>query len=1075
MLQTDLTNRPEDHLQRAQATITTRSFIMQAPAGSGKTEILTQRYLRLLNQVNEPEQIIALTFTKKAAHEMRDRILAALTQAAQNTSATSAHHATTLGYAHAAIARDHQRSWKILQQPSRLRVITIDALCHALMHAMPDTGWHATNISDQPQRLYAEAAHACLKFARETTQVQPLLQILLEHLDNRQDKILTLFCDLLAQREQWLPGLYQAQTQTKTAVEAALVKIERHELDRFQQSVPAVLAAELVHLARQLALIENNPVGARHPLSNWHDFSDLDKECAGAACALLLTTQNTLRKSFDHHVGLKRDTCAADVYTKIKNDSKRLLAELGDYPHILEALIRIKNLPAPKYDPAQWQTLNALFGLLPLLVAHLNLVMHAHNAVDFTAIAQNADSALGDALSPTELALRLDYGIQHLLVDEFQDTSVQQFQLIEKLVAGWESGDGRTLFLVGDPMQSIYRFRSAEVGLFLRARLHGMGPVNLQALTLSCNFRSTAPLVDWINAQFKPMFPVLDDMESGAVSYHPCTSKDASDDKSDCVHAIHTENSLAQAHVLVNTVQAELKDHPQDTLAILVRTRRQLQHILRLFRDQNIPVQGIDIDLLANLAHLRDVWSLTQVLLTPANRLAGLEFLRSPWCGFTLNDLEIFANINPHTSIFSALSQAETLANLSEECRVRARYIHSVISNAWAERHQQGLVKWILDTLEKLHINKILNYEEQEELEQYWNLLETFEKDGLLCDLALFKQSFNRLYSKKVTRSRIHIMTIHKAKGLEFDCVMLPGLSANAARSDTPLLRWLKLPSEHEELVLISPIKAADQDKNPLYDYLAKLDTEKNKYEAQRLLYVAVTRAKKRLYLFDDQYKAKKGSFRDNLRSVDFQTTDCQAAILVGASALPTMTRLPVSFYSKVPHTNPISFQNTQQHFNSSTPRLLGVVAHELLQWICTYHPKELLDVPWQLAIDQLSIFGLDQLTIQDRMEHLKTMIATLFQTPLGQWIMQPHTNERNEYALQVTFNEEIVTRIIDRTFEAGGKQWIIDFKTGAVQESKHLAQVNSYADLMRNICSLPIHCGLYYLDTGLWITWVAE
>jgi ATP-dependent exoDNAse (exonuclease V) beta subunit len=95
---------------------------------------------------------------------------------------------------------------------------------------------------------------------------------------------------------------------------------------------------------------------------------------------------------------------------------------------------------------------------------------------------------LSDAGLPTDLALRTGLALRHILVDEFQDTSLSQFDLVESLTAGWDEGDGRTLFVVGDPMQSIYQFREAEVGLFLRARDHGVGSVRLKPLRLTRTF-----------------------------------------------------------------------------------------------------------------------------------------------------------------------------------------------------------------------------------------------------------------------------------------------------------------------------------------------------------------------------------------------------------------------------------------------------------------------------------------------------------------------------------------------------------------------------------------------------------
>src|SRR5690606_1078011 len=110
----------------------------------------------------------------------------------------------------------------------------------------------------------------------------------------------------------------------------------------------------------------------------------------------------------------------------------------------------LRHLPALAFSDSQWRLLEALAQLLPRLVAELSVVFQAHHACDFTEISLAAQRALGDEDDPSDLSLRLDYQIRHILVDEFQDTSSLQFDLLKKLVAGWQPGDGRTLFLVGD-------------------------------------------------------------------------------------------------------------------------------------------------------------------------------------------------------------------------------------------------------------------------------------------------------------------------------------------------------------------------------------------------------------------------------------------------------------------------------------------------------------------------------------------------------------------------------------------------------------------------------------------------
>ena len=1063
-----------DSQQRAKATDPYNSYIVQAPAGSGKTEILTQRYLRLLSGVTAPEQIIALTFTRKAANEMRERILKALQLAANNTPATSSHQQQTLTFASDALARDKTLNWQLLQQPGRLRIITIDSLCQTLTHAIPlqDKQIPYAQICDKPQSHYMAAARACLTYAIENTTYHSCIKTLLRHVDNRQDNLLSLLSSLLANRDQWLHLLYQAKEQNKQTYEQALSWIEQHELMRLQQSIPEDYAKELTLLVRRLINIQTYPDS---PLQHWEDFNQINRQIVTHLAAILLTSQDTLRKALDHHVGLKRGECSNEDYDYLKTNSKTLFGQLAELPDFLAALIRVKNLPAPQYSSDQWDVLQALLTLLPVLAAHLHVIFSEHNEVDFTAISEQALRALGDDEYPTDLALYLDNSIHHLLVDEFQDTSIQQFQLLSKLVISWQPNDGKTLFVVGDPMQSIYRFRSAEVGLFLRAQQQGIGPIKLIPLELDCNFRSTATIVNWVNHQFKSIFPQKDDIESGAISFHPSVHVKPADEQS-FVKSFQYENRAQEAAAIVKCISTELALYPTDEIAILVRSRKQLSDIVQCLREHKIAFQGIEIDALAQLPHLRDIWSLTQALLMPSNRLTWLAMLRSPWCGLSLSDLLHIAQFSKNESIYFALSKLEEIPEISDEGRLRAYFIFTVFQQAFACRHQQPLIAWISAVLKQLHLEKLLEPSEQDDIEQFWLLLERFEKHGQIEDITQFNHEFNKLYSQRVVPSRLKIMTIHKSKGLEFDCVILPGLSTRPPGLDTPLLRWLKLPSQdHEELLLLSPMKAAHHEECLLYNYLGQLDAQKNSYELQRLLYVAATRAKKRLYLFDNSEKSAQGTFRSLLQQQEFTIEEQEISSKETVNKLPPLYRLPKAFYQPMG-----SFQDNRNNEIPSitintTPRLVGIVAHELLQWVCNHHPTTSSEIPWELANHQLKSYGFDALELQTAQHQIKTQLMQFFNDPVGQWLIKKHEHECNEYELLVDENNALSTKIIDRTFCENGTRWIVDFKTGLDDqntEARHRQQVDRYAELFIGGNHTSIRCGLYYLASNRWLAW---
>ncbi len=1067
-----------DGTQRTRATDPKASFIVQAPAGSGKTEILTQRYLRLLSSVTAPEQIIALTFTRKAASEMRERIILALQQAAAKKPANSAHQQATLDFAQGALDHDAHYEWNLLQQTNRLKIITIDSLCHSINHAIPllDQQIGYAQITDKPERHYLNAGRQCIKFAIDHPDYQSAIKTLLLHVDNKQEQLLRLFKDLLMQRDQWLSPLFQARIQDKATFEQALEFIEHHELSRFKKSLPLELAYQLVALAKELAQVENNPESPRYILNSWQNFSETTPEIAKGLCQLILGSDQNIRKSFDHHVGLKSGSCPPAQYKKLKDESKELLLKLNDYPDFHTALLQVSQLPKPEYDLEQWEVLQALFRLLPVLVSYLHILLSENNEVDFTTISQQALAALGDADNPTDLALYLDNAIHHLLIDEFQDTSITQFELLTRLVQGWQENDGKTLFIVGDPMQSIYRFRQAEVGLFFRAKTQGIGPLMLNSLQLQCNFRSTANIVNWVNQHFAHVFPREVDIESGAVSFHP-SAHVLSEQPLSAVYAVECANREQEASYLIERIRDELENDKQQSLAILVRSRSQLPAIIKLLREHQIAYQGTDITLLAHLIHLRDVWSITQALLMPANRLAWLACLRSPYCGLILSDLHAIAQFNTKISIYSNLLQIESIPNLSEDGRIRAGFFSQVMQEALSLRGQIHLSDWINNTLKKLHIEIILNQQQLGDLEQFWTLLDRYDEQGRLRNINEFLAELNNLYSQQTSSSRLQIMTIHKSKGLEFDTVFLPSLGAQSSRRDTPLLRWLKLPSEQEDIFLVSPIKGAHQEQCPLYDYLGALDEEKSQYEAQRLFYVAVTRAKKRLYLLDGSGKTSKKSFRGLLKQQEFTLYEPEHDGEESALPLPQLTQLPLSFYLSPPlsHTSPL---NTMSELHLGIPRLIGVVTHRLLQWICDNHPKTVNDLPWILVEQELNKLGLDKESKDFTLSTITEQMTRLFQDPIGLWIIAPQQNEHNEYELLLEKNNNLVTRIIDRTFEDRQHLWIIDFKTGkedGTTEATYQQQLTEYANYLAQHSTLLIQCGLYYLATNHWVHWHYE
>lgn len=486
-----------DASERKQALDPTRSFIVQAPAGSGKTELLIQRYLKLLSGAERPEQILAMTFTRKAAAEMKNRIISALHLAKNSDPPQTPHELQTWNLASKALERDSSQGWRILENPARMKILTIDSFCSGLTRQTPLlSGMGALlNVAENADELYRAAAHKILNLVEDDTDGGNAVRLILKRLDNSKEDFLKRIIQLLKNRDLWMIPFFEKHSftdNTRDYLENALANLVESILRETSDLFPAHWNALLPPLAAYAGenMFQEDPSHELAPLKSLQSMPDPVIENIRqwrAIASLFITKDGALRKTVNKNNGFPPGDSAAK---KTKNDFLELLEFMTGQENLISVLVETRKLPGPRFTDEDWEFLQTMFSLLPEMNKTLNKVFIEKKVTDFTQIELAALQSLGEALDPSDLLLKLDMKIQHILVDEFQDTSYKQFQLLKLLTAGWAEGEGRTLFIVGDPMQSIYRFRDAEVGLFIHARDQGVDDIRLTSLKLRTNFRS---------------------------------------------------------------------------------------------------------------------------------------------------------------------------------------------------------------------------------------------------------------------------------------------------------------------------------------------------------------------------------------------------------------------------------------------------------------------------------------------------------------------------------------------------------------------------------------------------------
>lgn len=1132
----------QDQAARQQALDISTSFIVQAPAGSGKTGLLIQRYLALLATVERPEQILAITFTKKAASEMRERVLKALHEAKNNPPPSDPFELQTWQLAskitqiNQLVNEQHLFSAESIAQ--RLRIQTIDSLCSELVMRMPITSRLGNAIApvENSEPLLREATRRVLAQLENEMTLSDATEILLQHLDNDFANVEKLLMGMLARRDQWLRHLTDKD---KPELQRDTLEFSWRDLvvDRLSDLHDSIVDSDeqaLCELARYAAAHLAETVSPVLACKDLHNFPDVAPEAMPqwqGIAELLLTGKGEWRKpsgikvtnGFPPAEG-KKDTEQNILRKEMKARIQDFLEINAEDSLLAEKLHAARELPAQGYSESQWQVLHALLHLLPDAVASLRKVFAETGQCDFAEIAQGALQALGETEAPTDLMLALDYRIQHILIDEFQDTSVSQFELLARLTAGWLPDDGRTLFIVGDPMQSIYRFREADVSLFWRAQFVGIGDLRPVPLLLSRNFRSQQGIVDWVNQTFAQVFPAASNPASGAVQYSPSgATKDALPGKAVHIHPLVGSNWKAQqARRIADVVSASVQENSGLSIAVLARSRGHLAELVQNFNKQHIPFTAVEIDALAERQLIIDLSALTRALLNPADRTAWLSLLRAPWCGLDLADLSALAESETAPTIWQLLNHPDMLIKLSDDGSKRAEKFIRVMQASLPQRDRSSLRTWIESCWLALGGPACASTEhELDDAASFFDMLDAFSGQDFSIDALDMR--LKKLYAQppQQNKTSVQIMTMHKSKGLEFDLVILPSLSARPRNSDSPLMIWQEyVTSSGDNHLLLAPISARGLQSDPLYLLAKNLDAQRDRHESQRLLYVATTRAKKQLHVFAQAEQDAEGQCKKpSANSLLFQLWPvveshfAQAVIekiSVSEDQATSMIEQPIPFIRRLKTdwqlpVLPITIGTTSDAGRQTesvetltaveylwvgdTARHVGTVVHQVLRSIAieggaNWTPEKInqQQSPCRARLLQL---GVNATEINQALARVMAALHASITDQKGQWILNhQHQDSATELALTGVIDDDIVNVIIDRTFiDQAGTRWIIDYKSstheGADVEkfldnevTRYREQLERYRTVMSKLDTRPIKCGLYFPLLRGWREW---
>ncbi|MBV8307551.1 MAG: PD-(D/E)XK nuclease family protein, partial [Gammaproteobacteria bacterium] len=656
-------------------------------------------------------------------------------------------------------------------------------------------------------------------------------------------------------------------------------------------------------------------------------------------------------------------------------------------------------------------------------------------------------------------------------------------------------------------MQSIYRFREAEVGLFLRARTSGIGALTLRPLRLLRNFRSVPELVEFTNELFARVFPGADDRRTGAVSYRASVAARAPAPLPvpPIALKIFPQGVAAEAAAVAEHLARLRQVDPHASSAVLVIAHAHALPIVQALTAAGVPACAVDLVPLRERAVVRDLVQLTRALFDLSDRAAWLAVLRAPWCGVRLRTLTALSTLNDRELIFEVLGNSARLERCEPEELARLAHVRRILTQSLAERGEEPVAAWLERTWLRLGASDAYEPWELGDARAFFAQLAARAASSEWRGPEDFGRLLDHLYSSPAGGGNpVQVMTIHRAKGLEFEHVIVPSLQRATRGAERRLLRWIELPGDARDSdLLISPSPPVGAtEESGLNLFIRDLIRQRDAHERGRLLYVAATRARRTLWLSAAPATAADGSVKIDARSMlsilwpalgqRFERVETAAAAPAPAPGPPLVRLATVFEPPAVPPAVPVTHlpapylasEPVEFSWVRETQRHIGTIVHGWLVRLAAAVPlprSTELEGAQAAVLAQLERLGVPP---DERAPAAAATLSALRQAlhdERGRWILSSaHREAHSEWELSGVSGGRLRHVRIDRSFiDASGTRWVIDYKTGTHQGGdlegflareieRYRPQLTGYVELAQSLGPEPVRAALYFPLLGV-------